>query len=309
MFPLTVPTSTLTYGFTSMLLIRTTNQLVLGSRDGHISMFDLATNQSIEISKEHEGAITDLAYSAIQDLLCSSAQDGTIRVWEFDHATRIFVARRELACHTTVTTSLSLHPSGSYLACSSVDGTWSLLDVRTTRLLLQRSDDDSAASISGSRILRFHPDGLILAVGTPDHRIHLWDLKSQSRAASLDGHVGPVQALAFSENGYHLASSSEGESCVRLWDLRKLTNFHTIHLARDAGDRPILGSALAFDDSGQFLAVGTSNGTVRIYRIKSWEELVVLANHGDAVTSVCFGPDARTLYTSSMDGAVFAYSI
>lgn len=289
-----------------MLLIRAAHQLVLGGQDGHISMFDLATNRIAPIPKEHEGAITGLAYSAIRDILCSSAQDGKIHVWEFDHTTHTFVVRHALTCHTTVTTSLSLHPSGNYLACSSVDGMWSLLDVRTARLLLQRNDD---TGISGSRILQFHPDGLILAIGTPDHRIHLWDLKSQLRAASLDGHTGPVQAMAFSENGYYLASSSEGESCVRLWDLRKLTNFHTIHLTRGVDDRPILGSALAFDDSGQFLAVGTSNGAVQIYRVKSWEELVVLANHGDTVTSICFGPDARTLYTSSMDGAVFAYSI
>ncbi len=41
--------------------------------------------------------------------------------------------------------------------------------------------------------------------------------------ASFDGHSAPVRALAFSENGYHLASCAD--DCVKLWDLRKLKNF------------------------------------------------------------------------------------
>ncbi len=47
--------------------------------------------------------------------------------------------------------------------------------------------------------------------------------------ANFESHVGQVSALSFSENGYYLATAAE-DSCVRLWDLRKLKNFKTIEL-------------------------------------------------------------------------------
>lgn len=48
-------------------------------------------------------------------------------------------------------------------------------------------------------------------------------MKQQKNVATFEGHTKPVRGLAFSENGYHLASAAD--DCVKLWDLRKLKNF------------------------------------------------------------------------------------
>lgn len=63
------------------------------------------------------------------------------------------------------------------------------------------------------------------------------------------GHSGAISSIAFSENGYYLATSAE-DSTVRLWDLRKLKNFKTIQL--DEGYEVM---DLCFDQSGTYLAV------------------------------------------------------
>ena len=57
--------------------------------------------------------------------------------------------------------------------------------------------------------------------------IRIWDLKAQSKAADFAGHSGAITALAFSENGYYLASAS-ADATVKFWDLRKLKAFHTL---------------------------------------------------------------------------------
>ena len=44
--------------------------------------------------------------------------------------------------------------------------------------------------------------------------------------ANFPGHSA---ALSFSENGYYLATAAD-DSCVKLWDLRKLKNFKTLQL-------------------------------------------------------------------------------
>ena len=46
-------------------------------------------------------------------------------------------------------------------------------------------------------------------------------------AASFTGHKGAVHSMSFSENGYYLATTADDG--VKLWDLRKLKNFKTLH--------------------------------------------------------------------------------
>ena len=48
-----------------------------------------------------------------------------------------------------------------------------------------------------------------------DKTIRVWELKSQTNAANFEGHAGGVTCLAFSENGYHLATGSD-DSTVKL---------------------------------------------------------------------------------------------
>lgn len=53
--------------------------------------------------------------------------------------------------------------------------------------------------------------------------IRIWEVKQQKNVATFGDHAGPVAGLAFSENGYHMASAAVDG--VKLWDLRKLKVF------------------------------------------------------------------------------------
>ena len=76
-----------------------------------------------------------------------------------------------------------------------------------------------------------------------------------------------VDLSKFSNPGYYLATAAD-DSCVKLWDLRKLKNFKTLQLEDGYEVRD-----LCFDSSGTYLAVAGSD--VRVYLCKQWNELKV----------------------------------
>ena len=55
----------------------------------------------------------------------------------------------------------------------------------------------------------------------------VWDLRTGRTAMVLDGHVQGIFALAFSPNGYQIASGA-GDDTIRIWDMRSLKAIYMI---------------------------------------------------------------------------------
>ncbi|KAL7554200.1 hypothetical protein ACHAWF_017613 [Thalassiosira exigua] len=89
-------------------------------------------------------------------------------------------------------------------------------------------------------------------------------------ARPLQGHDGnPVECVATSDNGYHIASSSS--DAVSVWDLRKLKLAATIDSADVSGGGA--ATSLAFDPSATYLAYSGEGGT-KVCVAKDWERVV-----------------------------------
>jgi WD40 repeat protein len=144
--------------------------------------------------------------------------------------------------------------------------------------------------------LAFSPDSRLVASGSADNTVRLWDAATGRELRSLAGHKSYVRAVAFSPDGRTLASGSIDGS-VRRWDV-----------ATGQQGTPIEGVggviSLAFSPDGRALAAGTLEGEVKLLDAAAWKETRTLAARQNQVASLAFSSDGRTLASGGKDGSV-----
>jgi WD40 repeat protein len=64
----------------------------------------------------------------------------------------------------------------------------------------------------------FSPDGQIVASGSDDKTIKLWDLQTGLEIATLSGHESYVESVAFSPDGKTLVSGGYDKT-VKVWQV------------------------------------------------------------------------------------------
>lgn len=293
---------------TSMDLDARKDLVVAGHQNGAITVSSVQSGKvGVTLSKSHSKKVTKVAFNPqTSNRFFSGGQVGVVKCWEYDYDSGSADCKFEVKAHDAEVSAISVSPTGRFTVSSGLDSTWSFLDVDAGKIVMKYTGEEDKKSYSTAS---FHPDGLIFAAGTSNGSIRIFDFKSQSPAATFEGHAGAVTGIAFSENGYHLATVSAGAKVVKLWDLRKLSNFENIDLSSYGGSAKGC-SAVAYDYSSLFLASAIGN-EVCIHQHKTYQQLFhgAIVPKSAELVGVKFGKDARYLVGVGSDGSLVTYGV
>lgn len=149
--------------------------------------------------------------------------------------------------------------------------------------------------------VNFHPIYQLVATGSDDAQIKLWDSESGELSGTLKGHTDSVQDVAFDPSGKTLASCSNDMS-IKLWDISALQCTKTLQ-----GHEHSIHS-LCYTPSG--MLVSASRDTcVKFWDLSSGYCHRTIRAHKEWVRCVKVSPDGQYIASCSDDKTVKVWLI
>ena len=271
---------------------RPKRMLASGSSDATVHLWNADTGELL-YTISTRGSVRSVVFSPDGRMLAGGSSDETIRVWYATSDKLIHTFRG----HTNDVTCVAFSPDSQTLASGSADKTVHLWDADTVSLRYRSVLEGHTGDVD---TVAFRPDvptalpsepKQMLASGSADKTVRLWDVETGDHLHTLEGHTKGVRSVAFSRDGQTLASGSIDRT-IRLWDVETGDHFHTLE--------GHLGSvySIAFSRDSQLLASASADNTVRLWDVNDGKHLYTLEGHSYDVWSVAFSPDGQTLASS-----------
>ncbi len=317
-----------------------------GNEQGDILLWDAVSHEPIgQPFHANTKGITDLAFSPDGSILATASFDGSVTLWNTANGEIIRQLIKKYALYDYIT-SVAFSPDGTILATGRGDESFvNRWDIETGQVIGESLTVDAGvndlafspdgamlAAANGDHVTLFNPasgsslksppgnaydsiyqvafntDGTVLAAGSYNHTIFLWDTASGANTAQWStgqssGVEDAITGIAISPDGSLIASSNNAGTLF-LWD---------------AISHAQIGEPLGGASSGEILSIafhpdGTSiTSADRAGNIILWDVKPRLANarrlsgHTEAVTTVAFNPEGTILASGSYDHGILLW--
>jgi WD40 repeat protein len=225
--------------------------IACGGIDKIITFWNAETGEKISEFGKHNSKIWDLEFSPDGKSLVTASFANDVRVWDV-------ASEKMVWSYNGITNFLSVayNPSGGAIAYGNVWGMIGVLDAKTGKNLAELSGPPGTPVGD----VNFSPSGKLLAAGSDDKKIYLWETEDYQPVATFEGHEGFVNGVNFSPDETLLISGSHDKT-VGIWDvaggmlLTRLTGHDNVVLR------------VAFSPDGTLIASISWDGTVRLWGV------------------------------------------
>ena len=238
--------------------------LASGDSNGNVAILNLETNE-ISLVKKYFGRVSSIRFNNDGNILAIAGGSHQIYLWDIQNKDVLVEPFGGYKLSDTISgtsTIISFSPSNSTLVSTGADNLTKVWDVRakTPSSILSGYQEPMIS-------LAFKPDGKILASGSRDGTIVLWDMVYLEQIGSpLVGHAGWVETLAFTPTENILISGG-GDQKIILWDVN-LRRQIGLPLSAHRGDI----KQIDISPDGNILASGGEDSKIILWNIniESW---------------------------------------
>lgn len=288
--------------------------LTTGGDNTAIRLWDVATRKPLRSLTGVANPIRAVAFSHNGQLLGSAGSNNVIKLWDFD--TGQFLR------------SLTIVSTGDGETTGS--NTTELIDLTANRLQLKDnlSPDDPLRRVLGPSTsnIAFSPDDKFLVAGGEDQVVRVWDVSTGKRVHALIGHTDIISSVAYSDDGKVVASASL-DMTIRLWNA---TTGKLLHTLSDKGTQSKIPKSykglfdglyrllqgptggilcIAFSPDSKTVVSGDMNSTIRLWDVRTGQQLQKLDGSSEAVYYVGFSTDGKQLLSAASDDSISEWDL
>jgi U3 small nucleolar RNA-associated protein 12 len=240
--------------------------VVLGTREGTLELFDIASSTLIDTIQAHEKDVWALQVSPDGKSLITGSADKSAKFWDFR------VIQEEVLGTTRKTPKLTL------------------VHTRT----LQVADDILA--------LRISPDSRLLAVSTLDNTVKVFFMDTLKLYLTLYGHKLPVLSISISYDSKLLITSSADKN-VRIWGL-DFGDCHKTLFAHSDSILSVAFIPDDSDGNGHHFFSSSKDGTIKYFDGDKFEQIQKLTGHHSEIWAMAVANSGQIIVTASHDKSI-----